>query len=218
MNAWTVETRTAAVDAILLRAPILPVLAIDKLEHAVPLAKALVAGGLPVLEITLRTPIALEVIATLVKECPEAVIGAGTVLGPEDLEAVVNAGAAFAIAPGCTRRLYAAAAACPIPFIPAVATASEVMEGMDQGHRRFKFFPAVPMGGVSTLKSFAGPFAQAKFCPTGGISAETAPQFLALANVITVGGSWMAPSPLVLRGEWASVEKAARASSALRAA
>ena len=213
---WTVESRTAAVDAILLRTPVLPVLAIDKLEHALPLARALVAGGLPVLEITLRTKVALEAIALLAKECPEACIGAGTVLTERDLEAVVAAGAAFAISPGSTRKLYGAAAACPIPFIPAIATASEIMEGMDQGHRRFKFFPAVPMGGVAALKAFAGPFAGVKFCPTGGITIDTLPQFRALSNVVTVGGSWMAPPAVVEHGKWDGIEQLARACSQAR--
>ena len=118
----------------------------------------------------------------------------------------MSAGAVFAIAPGSTRNLYAAANHCPIPFIPAIATASELMTGMDHGHRRFKFFPAVPMGGVATLKSFAGPFGGVKFCPTGGISAESAPQFLALSNVVTVGGSWMAPGAMTERGDWTGIE------------
>jgi len=213
---WTIESRAQAVDAILTRAPAVPVLAIEKVEHAVPLAQALIRGGLPVLEITLRTPVALEAIRRIVAECPEALVGAGTVLTEQDLEAVVKAGARFAISPGSTRTLYGSAAHCPIPFIPAVATASDVMTGMDHGHRRFKFFPAVPMGGVATLKSFAGPFGGVKFCPTGGISAESAPQFLALSNVVTVGGSWMAPSPAIEGGDWSAISSLARACANLR--
>jgi 2-dehydro-3-deoxyphosphogluconate aldolase/(4S)-4-hydroxy-2-oxoglutarate aldolase len=216
MTKWTVETRTAAVDAILLRAPVVPVLAIERTEHALPLARALIAGGLPVLEITLRSAVALEVLATLVRECPGACIGAGTVLTPQDLEAVTKAGAAFAIAPGSTRDLYAAAAEASIPFIPAVASASEIMQGMDRGHRRFKFFPAVPAGGVAALKSYAGPFASVKFCPTGGIDPRNAPDFLALPNVITIGGSWMAPARLVDAGDWSGIESLAREAAALR--
>ena len=138
-------------------------------------------------------------------------------LAERDLEAVTAAGAAFAIAPGSTRKLYAAAAHADIPFIPAVATAGEIMEGLDQCHRRFKFFPAVPMGGIAALKAYAGPFPGVKFCPTGGITPESAPQFLAQPNVLTVGGSWMAPSTMVTRGDWDGIEKAARACTALKA-
>jgi len=216
MTHWTTESRAAAVDAVLTRAPVLPVLAIERLEDALPLARALLAGGLPVLEVTLRSAIAIEAIALLARELPEACIGAGTVLTPRDLGAVAEAGARFAIAPGSTATLYAESWHVHIPFIPAIATASELMLGLEHGHRRFKFFPAVPAGGIGALKSFHGPFPQARFCPTGGIDPGNAGAFLALPNVITVGGSWMAPSELVRRGDWDAITALARACTALR--
>ena len=217
MNRWTPDDRTAAVDAILERAPVLPVLNIERVEHAVPLARALLAGGLPVLEVTLRSDAALEAIARIRAEVPEALVGAGTVLSPADLEHVASAGAVFAISPGATDRLYSAAAGASIPFIPAAATASELMRGLEHGYRRFKFFPAVAAGGVAALKSFAGPFPQARFCPTGGIGIDSADAWLALANVITVGGSWMAPAAAVAGGDWARISALAADCVALRA-
>lgn len=217
MSRWTIESRAAAVDAALGRAPVLPVLAIERLDDALPLARALVDNGLPVLEITLRTAAALPAIEQLARALPQACIGAGTVLTPADLAAVAAAGAAFAIAPGCTPALYAAAAEAPIPFIPAIATASELMVGLEHGHRRFKFFPAVPAGGIGALKAFAGPLPQARFCPTGGIDAGSAPNFLALPNVITVGGSWMVPADRLAARDWAGIGQLAAAAAALRA-
>ena len=192
----------AAIDAILRRAPVLPVLAIERLDDAVPLARALVDGGLPVLEVTLRSDVALEAIHRIVDEVPDAIVGAGTVLSAADLDAVVKAGAVFAISPGATDALYEAAAGVAMPWIPAVATASELMRGLEHGHRRFKFFPAESSGGIAALKAFAGPFPQAKFCPTGGIDAATAPRYRALANVITVGGSWMVPKDALASRDW----------------
>jgi 2-dehydro-3-deoxyphosphogluconate aldolase/(4S)-4-hydroxy-2-oxoglutarate aldolase len=215
MNSWTIAQRREAVDAILRRAPVLPVIAIAELDDAVPLARALVAGGLPVLEVTLRSDVALAAIARIVAEVPEAIVGAGTVLGEDDLDRVTNTGARFAISPGATDALYVAAARASIPLIPAIATASELMRGLEHGHRRFKFFPAESSGGVASLKSFSGPFAQVKFCPTGGIDAASAPRYLALANVLTVGGSWMLPNDALLARDWARIEALARASAAL---
>ena len=216
MSRWTHETRLQAVDAILSRAPVVPVLRVDRLEDAVPLARALVEGGLPVLEVTLRTEVAFAAIEQMAREVPEAIVGAGTVLRAADLAAVVNAGAAFAIAPGATEALYAAADDATIPFIPAVATASELMRGLDAGHGRFKFFPAESSGGIGALKSFSGPFAQVKFCPTGGIDAAKAPDYLALPNVITVGGSWMVPNEAIARRDWAAIAALAKESAQLR--
>ena len=216
MSRWTHETRLQAVDAILYRAPVVPVLRIDRLEDAVPLARALVDGGLPVLEVTLRTEVAFAAIEQMARDVPEAIVGAGTVLRAVDLTAVVNAGAAFAIAPGATEALYAAADDATIPFIPAIATASELMRGLDAGHGRFKFFPAESSGGISALKSFSGPFAQVKFCPTGGIDAAKAPDYLALPNVITVGGSWMVPNEAIARRDWAAIAALAKESAQLR--
>ncbi|MBK9656025.1 MAG: bifunctional 4-hydroxy-2-oxoglutarate aldolase/2-dehydro-3-deoxy-phosphogluconate aldolase [Rhodanobacteraceae bacterium] len=208
-------THTTTIDAILQRAPVVPVIAIDRLSDAVPLARALVAGGLTVLEITLRTACALDAMRAIAAEVPGAIVGAGTVLTPADLAAVAAAGARFAISPGATPTLYAAAAQASIPWLPAIASASELMVGMEHGYRRFKFFPAESSGGIAALKSFAGPFAQARFCPTGGIDAAKAPAYKALANVITVGGSWMLPKAAIDAGRWDEIEALARAAALL---
>ena len=203
----------ASIDAILRRAPVLPVLAIERLDDAVPLARALVDGGLPVLEVTLRSDVALEAIRRIVDEVPDAIVGAGTVLSAADLDAVVKAGAVFAISPGATDALYEAAAGVAMPWIPAVATASELMRGLEHGHRRFKFFPAESSGGIAALKAFAGPFPQAKFCPTGGIDATSAPRYRALANVVTVGGSWMVPKDALESRDWDRIRTLAQAAA-----
>lgn len=214
--SWTTEARNAAIDAVFAKAPVLPVIVIDRVEDAVPLARALVAGGLPVLEVTLRTAAALEGMRRIAAEVEGAVLGAGTVLAPADLEASAAAGGTFAISPGATPALYHAADASPIAWLPAVATASEVMQGLAHGHQRFKFFPAVSSGGIPALKGFAGPFPQVRFCPTGGIDATSAPDFLALPNVGTVGGSWMLPKDAIVAGDWARIERLAREAVALR--
>jgi 2-dehydro-3-deoxyphosphogluconate aldolase / (4S)-4-hydroxy-2-oxoglutarate aldolase len=216
VTKWNPDTRAAAVDALLQQAPVLPVLSIEHLEDAVPLARALVAGGLPVLEITLRTAAALGAIAAIHAEVPGAVVGAGTILAPDDLQAVIAAGAAFAISPGASEELYTAAADASIPFIPAIATASELMRGLAHGHRRFKFFPAEAAGGTRALQAFAGPFPQARFCPTGGIGAARAADYLALSNVVTVGGSWMVPPGLLHARDWTQVGALARDCAGLR--
>lgn len=214
---WTMESRIAAVDAILTQAPVVPVLTIERLDDAVPLARALADNGLPVLEVTLRTDVARSAIERIARDVPNAIVGAGTVLRREDLASVSDAGAQFAIAPGSTDALYAAAATSAIPFIPAIATASELMHGLDEGHARFKFFPAEYIGGVGALKAFAGPFARARFCPTGGIDAAKAPAYLALPNVITVGGSWMVPKAALEARDWVAIGKLAADSARLRA-
>ena len=208
------DNRAAAIDAILTRAPVLPVLAIERLDDAVPLARALVDGGLPVLEVTLRTPAALAAITRIAAEVDGAVVGAGTVLSPADLDAVAAAGAAFAISPGATEALYTAAAGQRMPWIPAISTASELMRGLEHGHRRFKFFPAEAAGGVAALNAFAGPFPQARFCPTGGIDATSALRYRALPNVMTVGGSWMVPREAIEARDWQRITALARASCA----
>ena len=200
---------TDTIDNILQLAPVVPVIAIDRLEDAIPLARALVAGGLPVLEITLRTACALDAMRAIAAEVPGAIVGAGTVLTPSDLAAVAAAGARFAISPGATPTLYAAARHAAIPWLPAIATSSELMVGLEHGYQRFKFFPAESSGGIAALKSFAGPFAQARFCPTGGIDAAKAPAYKALANVITVGGSWMLPKAAIDAGRWDEIESLA---------
>jgi 2-dehydro-3-deoxyphosphogluconate aldolase/(4S)-4-hydroxy-2-oxoglutarate aldolase len=215
MKHWTIEQRCERVDGLLGQAPVLPVIAIQRLEDAVALARALVAGGLPVLEVTLRSAVAFDAIAAMVREVPEAIVGAGTVLTEEQLDAVTRAGAAFAISPGATDALYAAAKRAAIPLIPAVQTASELMRGLEHGHRRFKFFPAESSGGVAALKAYAGPFRQVKFCPTGGIDAASAPRYLALPNVVTVGGSWMLPADALAAGDFAKIEALAREAAKL---
>jgi 2-dehydro-3-deoxyphosphogluconate aldolase/(4S)-4-hydroxy-2-oxoglutarate aldolase len=216
MTAWTVQSRAAAVDAVFAAAPVLPVIAIDDLEQAVPLARCLVDAGLPVLEITLRTPVAVEAIRRMAGEVEGAIVGAGTVLSATDLANVTDAGARFAISPGATEAIYTAAAAAPIPLIPAIATASELMRGMEHGHRRFKFFPAESSGGITALKSFAGPFAGVRFCPTGGIDLAKAPAYLALSNVATLGGSWMVPGDALKSGDYARIGRLAAEAAALR--
>ncbi len=201
----------ARIDAILRRAPVLPVISIDRIDDAEPLARALVAGGLPVLEVTLRSAVALAAIERM-SQVPGAIVGAGTVLTPADLDAVARAGALFAISPGATPRMYQAAAQHSLPWLPAIATASELMLGLEHGYERFKFFPAESSGGIAALKSFAGPFARARFCPTGGIDAAKSRLYRALPNVITVGGSWMVAAALMERGDFAAVERLARES------
>lgn len=214
---WTTpELRAERVDAVLTRAPVVPVLAIEDPDDAVPLARALVDAGLPVLEITLRTEHALEVIRRIATEVPTACVGAGTVLTPVHLDAVREAGAGFAISPGATEALYDAGDLSAIPWIPAVATAGELMRGLERGHRRFKFFPAEASGGIAALRSLAGPFPQAKFCPTGGIDAAKAPAYLALANVVTVGGSWMVPADALAARDWTRIGALAHEAAGLR--
>ena len=209
------DRMTALVDDILRQAPVVPVLAIADLDDAIPLAETLVAAGLPVLEITLRTPVALDVIRRM-RTVPGAIVGAGTVLTSEDLAAVQAAGAAFAISPGGTDTLYAAARNADIPLLPGIGTASELMRGLEHGYKRFKFFPAESSGGVAALKGFGGPFSQVKFCPTGGIDAAKAPSYLALPNVITVGGSWMVPGDALKAKDWQTIGELAQAAAALR--
>lgn len=205
----------AQLDAILRQAPVLPVIAIDRLEHAVPLAQALVAGGLKVLEVTLRSDIALSAIKAIVKAVPEAIVGAGTVLNGQQLQAVADAGARFAISPGATPSLLTAGQNAAVPLLPGIASASELMQGLEFGYTRFKFFPAEAAGGVAMLKSLAGPFASARFCPTGGIDPANAGRYLALQNVMTVGGSWMATAALQEQQDWAKITELARACCAL---
>lgn len=216
MTGLSSETCAQRLDEILVRAPVLPVLAITRLDDAVPLARALVEGGLPVLEVTLRTAAALAAIRLIREQVPEACVGAGTVLGADDLAAVEAAGAQFAISPGASEALYVAARAGWIPFLPGIATATELMRGLEHGYRRFKFFPAESNGGVAALRAFAGPFPQVRFCPTGGIDAGKAPAYLAQPNVITVGGSWMVPADAVAARDWARISTLASHAAALR--
>jgi 2-dehydro-3-deoxyphosphogluconate aldolase / (4S)-4-hydroxy-2-oxoglutarate aldolase len=200
-----------AIETIMRTSPVIPVLVIEDAAHARPIAEALVAGGLRVLEVTLRTAAALDVIREM-KAVPGAIIGAGTVLNEADLRASIDAGAEFIVSPGLTEPLGRAAVASGIPFLPGTASASDIMRGMDMGLSHFKFFPAATSGGLPALKALAGPFGDAKFCPTGGISLATAPEWLALDPVLCVGGSWV-----VGKGapDVAAIEAAARASAAL---
>jgi 2-dehydro-3-deoxyphosphogluconate aldolase/(4S)-4-hydroxy-2-oxoglutarate aldolase len=205
------------IEEILRLSPVMPVVTISDAEHAVPLARALVAGGIRTIEITLRTHAALAAVAAIAKEVPEAVLGVGTVLSARDLKDAHDAGAAFAISPGATPALLEAGHHGPLPFLPAVATASELMAGLEHGFTAFKLFPASLVGGPAALKALAGPFPGARFCPTGGISLTTAPEYLALENVLCVGGSWVAPETAIEAGDFARIEALAREAAALRA-
>jgi len=198
------------VDEVFALAPVIPVLAIARLEEALPLCRALVDNGLRVLEITLRTACALDAIAQVARELPHACVGAGTVLNARDLHAVADAGARFAISPGATDTLFDASRDSRVPLIPGIATASELMRGLEHGWQRFKFFPAESSGGVPALKGFGGPFASVRFCPTGGIDAAKAPSYLALPNVACVGGSWMVPADALASGDWERIGHLAR--------
>jgi 2-dehydro-3-deoxyphosphogluconate aldolase/(4S)-4-hydroxy-2-oxoglutarate aldolase len=216
-HAMPDDARTAALDALFHHACIVPVLTIDTPDDAEPLARTLVDAGLPILEITLRTPVALQAIERM-REVPGAIVGAGTVLNAHDLDAVERAGAMFAISPGATSALLRAAADRAMPLLPGIATASELMAARELGYRRFKFFPAESSGGVAALRGFAGPFADVRFCPTGGIDATKAPGYLALGNVFAVGGSWMVPAQAVRKGDWSAIATLARSAAALRRA
>ena len=195
-------------------APVIPVLVIDELAHALPLAQALVAGGLPVLEVTLRTDCALEAIAAM-SNVEGAVVGAGTVLSAAQMEAAANAGARFAVSPGATPALIDAARVNNMPLLPGAQTCSEVMTLLEQGYSVQKFFPAEAIGGANALKSIAGPLPQVTFCPTGGISAERAPEYLKLPNIVCVGGSWVAPKDAMLAGDWQAITALAEAACKL---
>ena len=204
----------AALLAVLTRAPVVPVLIIDRLEDAVPLGTALVNGGLPALEVTMRTPVALEAIRAM-SAIPGAIVGAGTVLDAEQARAAVAAGARFLVSPGSTTELIDAAIALGVPILPGVATASEAMVARDKGLRVLKFFPAGPAGGPNYLKALASPLQEIQFCPTGGVSLDNAGDYLKLANVVCVGGSWVAPADAVKAGDWARIERLAREAAAL---
>lgn len=199
------------------RSPVIPVLTIERLEDAVPLGRALVDGGLQVLEITLRTPNALRAIEALSHALPQALIAAGTVTTPEQLIAAQRAGAKLAVSPGLTDALARAAHSCALPLLPGIATASELMSARDAGFGCFKFFPAEAAGGIKLLQALAGPFPEALFCPTGGISPDNAPAYLALCNVACIGGSWLTPAQALKAGDWAHIRSLAEAAVGLRA-
>ena len=196
--------------------PVIPVIVIDRLADAVPLARALVAGGVRVLEVTLRTPVALQAIEAMAREVPEAIVGAGTLRSAADAQAARDAGAVFGVSPGYTAELGAACRAVGLPLLPGVATASEVMAAQADGLSFLKFFPATAAGGIPLLKAWAGPFADVVFCPTGGITLAGAPEFLALPNVKVCGGSWLTPADAVKAGDWDRISTLAREAGALR--
>jgi 2-dehydro-3-deoxyphosphogluconate aldolase/(4S)-4-hydroxy-2-oxoglutarate aldolase len=196
--------------------PVIPVIAIDQFEHAVPLAKALVAGGIRVLEVTLRTAHGLPAIRAIAEQVPDAVVGVGTLTQPEEFRAARDAGAIFGVSPGLTPALISAAKSSGLMLLPGVMTPSEVMAAREAGFRQLKLFPAVPAGGIGMLNAIAGPLPDVTFCPTGGISPDTAPQFLACPNVACVGGSWLTPKDLMQAGDWERITQLAAAASKLR--
>lgn len=195
--------------------PVVPVVVIEELAHAVPVARALVAGGLPVIELTLRTPVALDAIRAIADEVPEITVGAGTIVTPGQAKEALDAGAQFLVSPGLTPALLDAMAGTGLPFLPGTATVSEVLAVLEAGFTEMKFFPAEASGGAAFLKSVAAPVPAARFCPTGGITAATAPAYLALPNVGCVGGSWLTPADALASGDWARVAELARAAAAL---
>lgn len=196
--------------------PVIPVIVIHRLEHAVPMARALLAGGVRVLEVTLRTPVALQAMKAIAAEVPEAIVGAGTLRSAEDVKLAVQAGCRFGVSPGYTPTLGRACRDEGLPLLPGVSTAGEVMKACDDGLNFLKFFPATAAGGIPMLKALAGPFPDVVFCPTGGITPQTAPDFLALPNVKVCGGSWLTPAALMDAGDWAGITELARGASALR--
>ncbi|MGI4841953.1 MAG: bifunctional 4-hydroxy-2-oxoglutarate aldolase/2-dehydro-3-deoxy-phosphogluconate aldolase [Janthinobacterium lividum] len=202
---------------IMRSASVIPVIAIDDPSHAVPLAKALVAGGIRVLEVTLRTEHGLQAIRDM-SAVEGAIVGVGTLTQPQEFEAARDAGAVFGVSPGLTAAMIEAAKKSGLPLLPGVMTPSEVMAAREHGFKQLKLFPAVPAGGVGMLNAIAGPLPDVTFCPTGGISIETAPKFLACKNVACVGGSWLTPKDLIAKGDWAGITELAKAASALRAA
>ncbi|MEU9608189.1 bifunctional 4-hydroxy-2-oxoglutarate aldolase/2-dehydro-3-deoxy-phosphogluconate aldolase [Streptomyces sp. NPDC048057] len=198
-------------------APVIPVVVIEDAADAVPLARALVAGGLPAIEVTLRTPAALDAIRAIAAEVPEATVGAGTVISTANVDAAVSAGSRFLVSPGWTERLLESMKGSGQPFLPGVSTVSEVVNLLERGVSEMKFFPAEAAGGTSYLKSLAGPLPQARFCPTGGISRKSAPAYLALPNVGCVGGTWMLPPDAVATKDWSRIESLAAEASTLAA-
>ncbi|HZP19427.1 MAG TPA: bifunctional 4-hydroxy-2-oxoglutarate aldolase/2-dehydro-3-deoxy-phosphogluconate aldolase [Bauldia sp.] len=210
-------SKAEKLERILTAAPVVPVLTIADPKQAVPLARALVAGGLTALEVTLRTPAALEAIRAMATEVEGAVVGAGTVLDARQWHDAVKAGATFVVSPGATAGLLDAAQNSPVPFLPGAATAGEAMALAERGYRFLKFFPAEPAGGIAYLKALAAPLPDIRFCPTGGVSPKNAKDYLALANVVCVGGTWVAPADALGAGDWAKVTALSREAVALRA-
>jgi 2-dehydro-3-deoxyphosphogluconate aldolase / (4S)-4-hydroxy-2-oxoglutarate aldolase len=204
------------IEHFLRLSPVMPVVVIEDAERAPDLARAFLRGGIRVIEVTLRTPAALRAIEAISRAEPDISVGAGTVLSTSDLQSAANAGAAFAISPGCTVPLLDAGREAPIPYLPAVATPSEVMRGLAAGYRFFKFFPAEAAGGIPMLKSFAGPFPEVRFCPTGGITQSTVRSYLELPNVLCAGGTWLSPAEALAARDWARIEALAATAAASR--
>ena len=207
----------ARLDRILQTAPVIPVYSPDTVDNAIEVARALVRGGLRVIEVTLRNAIAMDALRAIATHVPDAIVGAGTVLTKNQLDEACAAGAKFLVSPGFTPDLLTAAETTDVPLLPGIATASELMLGLSAGLRRFKFFPAAPAGGTAMLRAFAGPFPQVRFCPTGGITPATAPDYLELPNVICIGGSWLTPADAIANRDWSRIEQLARVANALRA-
>lgn len=197
-------------------APVIPVIVLHDVAHAVPMARALVAGGIRMLEVTLRTPQALACMEAIARDVPEAVVGAGTVRSKADAQAAARAGARFAVSPGYTSAVGQACRDAGLALLPGVATGSEIMRAADDGFTQLKFFPAMQAGGPAMLKAWGGPFFDVQFCPTGGVTLQNAPEFLALPNVICVGGSWLVPADALAQGDWARVTQLARETRALQ--
>jgi 2-dehydro-3-deoxyphosphogluconate aldolase / (4S)-4-hydroxy-2-oxoglutarate aldolase len=203
------------IHEILKASPVMPVIVLDRVEDAVPLAAALVEGGIRVLEITMRTPVALDCVRAIRAAVPDAIVGVGTVTNVAEMNSAVAAGAAFGVSPGTTDALLAHAKSIHFPFLPGTMTPSDVMRVLEHGFTAMKLFPAKQAGGIDMLKALGGPFAHVTFCPTGGIDAASAPAFLSLKNVACVGGSWLAPAELIMNKDWASIRERARAAAAL---
>lgn len=203
------------IRSILALAPVIPVLTIEHVDHAVPLARALCAGGLRVLEVTLRTPAALSAIEAMRKAVPDAVVGVGTLARPEDLVKADNAGAQFGVSPGLTAEMVSAARSASFPMLPGIMTPTELLAGLGWGFDTFKLFPAQQAGGIGMLKALGAPFPEVVFCPTGGVTRASAPDFLALPNVACVGGSWVAPTDRIRAGDWAAIEQLAKDAASL---
>jgi len=203
------------IDEILACGPVMPVIVIDEAEQAVPLAEALLAGGIQTAEVTLRTPAALAAIEAMATHCPEITVGAGTVRSADQARAVANAGGRFAVSPGTTSAVLAGCADAGLPLLPGSATVSEMMALSEQGYQRLKFFPATAAGGLGFIKSLASPLPDLAFCPTGGITPDTAPDWLALPNIACVGGSWVAPADLITKADFAEITRRARAAASL---
>jgi 2-dehydro-3-deoxyphosphogluconate aldolase / (4S)-4-hydroxy-2-oxoglutarate aldolase len=198
--------------------PVIPVIVINKVEDAVPMAEALLAGGIRVLEVTLRSSCALQAMEQIAKHVPDAIMGSGTVRNLKDAQASVDAGCKFAVSPGYTSELGHFARKIGLPLLPGVSTGSEIMTANADDYFFLKLFPAVAVGGINLLKGFAGPFGDVKFCPTGGVTVESAPQFLALPNVVVCGGTWLTPADAVARKDWAHITKLAKEASAIKPA